>query len=127
MNKGLYIATLEPHSGKSLISLGLMRTLLGKTVKVGYFRPIINSSKNGERDNHIDTVLKHFDLDLPYEDTYAYTRSELIQKRNEGKTGEIIDNIIRKFKKLEDQFDFILVEGSDFSGEASVFEFDENV
>ncbi|MDT0646577.1 phosphate acetyltransferase [Zunongwangia sp. F260] len=127
MNKGIYIATLESHSGKSMISLGLMRTLLGKTVKVGYFRPIINDVPEGKRDNHIDTVLSYFDLQLPYEDTYAFTRNQLIQKRNEGKSGEVIDTIIRKYKKLEEEYDFVLVEGSDFSGEGSVFEFDVNV
>ena len=127
MNKGLYIATLEPNSGKSLISLGLMRALLGKTVKVAYFRPIINEEKPGNRDNHIETVLKYFDLPLAYEDAYAYERREVIQKRNEGRSGEIIDTIIRKYKALEEDFDFVLVEGSDFSGEGSVFEFDENV
>ena len=127
MNKGLYIATLESHSGKSLISLGLMRTLLGKTVKVGYFRPIISDENSGKRDNHLDTILKYFQLPMEYEDGYAFTRQQVIQKRNEGKSGEIIDTIIRKYKKLEDAFDFVLVEGSDFSGEGSVFEFDENV
>jgi phosphate acetyltransferase len=127
MNKGIYIATLEPHSGKSLISLGLMRTLLGKTVKVGYFRPIIDDVEIGKKDNHIDTILSYFDLKLPYEDAFAFTRSEIIQKRNEGQSGEIIDTIIRKYKKLEDEFDFVLVEGSDFSGEGNVFEFDVNV
>lgn len=64
MNKGIYIATLEPDSGKSLVSLGLMRALLGKTAKVGYFRPIISDAKTGERDNHIDTVLSYFDIDM---------------------------------------------------------------
>ncbi|NJY62611.1 phosphate acetyltransferase [Salinimicrobium sp. CDJ15-81-2] len=127
MNKGLYIATLEPNSGKSLISLGLMRALLGKTVKVAYFRPIINEEKPGNLDNHIDTILKYFELPLAYTDTFAFERKEVIQKRNEGKSGEIIDTIISKYKALEDRFDFVLVEGSDFSGEGSVFEFDENV
>ena len=127
MNKGIYIATLESHSGKSLISLGLMRTLLGKTVKVGYFRPIIDDVEPGMKDNHIDTVLSYFDLKLPYEDAFAFTRSEIIQKRNDGQSGEIIDTIIRKYKKLEDEFDLVLVEGSDFSGEGNVFEFDVNV
>ena len=127
MNKGLYIATLESHSGKSLISLGLMRALLGKTVKVGYFRPIINENRDGKKDNHLETVLKYFDLPQDYQDGFAFTRQKVIQKRNEGKTGEIIDTIISKYKKLEENFDFVLVEGSDFSGEGTVFEFDENV
>lgn len=127
MNKGIYIATLESNSGKSLISLGLMRTLLGKTEKVGYFRPIIDDVENGERDNHIDTIISYFKIPLQYEDAFGFTRSEIIQKRNEGKSGEIIDTIIRKYKKLEDEFDIVLVEGSDFSGEPNVFEFDVNV
>ncbi len=127
MNKGIYIATLESNSGKSLISLGLMRTLLGKTAKVGYFRPIIDNGQPGEKDNHIDTILSYFNLDMAYEDAYAYSRSEVVQKRNEGKVGEVIDNIIRKYKNLEEEFDIVLVEGSDFSGEGNVFEFDVNV
>ncbi len=127
MSKGIYVATLESHSGKSLISLGLMRTLLGKTAKVGYFRPIIDDLEKGKKDNHIDTILSYFDLKLSYNDTYAFTRSEVIQKRNDGKSGEIIDTIIRKFKALEEEFDTVLVEGSDFSGEGNVFEFDMNV
>ena len=89
MNKGIYIATLEPNSGKSIVSLGLMRTLLGKTAKVGYFRPIIDDSKNTGKDNHISTVLSFFDIKLDYEDAYAFTSSELIKKRNKGKSGEI--------------------------------------
>ncbi|MEL4308281.1 phosphate acetyltransferase [Joostella sp. CR20] len=127
MNKGIYIATLESDSGKSLVTLGLMRTLLGKTAKVGYFRPIISEDRKGGKDNHISTVLSYFGVDLAYEDAYAFTRNEVIQKRNKGKSGEIIDTIIQKYKRLEERFDFILVEGSDFSGEGSVFEFDVNV
>lgn len=127
MNKGIYIATLEPNSGKSLVSIGLMNTLLGKTQKVGYFRPIIDDVEEGMKDNHIDTIISYFNLPLSYDEAYGYTRSEIIQKRNEGKSGEIIDTIIKKYKKLEDEYDIVLVEGSDFSGEPNVFEFDVNV
>lgn len=127
MSRGIYIATIEPNSGKAIISLGLMRTLLGKTAKVGYFRPIIDDVKNKEKDNHINTILSYFDIQLDYKEAYAFTRSEVIKKRNKGKAGEILDTIITKYKNLEERFDFILVEGSDFTGEGTVFEFDTNV
>ncbi|WP_066219446.1 phosphate acetyltransferase [Formosa haliotis] len=127
MSKGLYIATLEPNSGKSIISLGLMQNLLGKTAKVAYFRPIIDKDANDKRDNHIDTLMSHFNLDIPYTETYALTRNEIIQNRNSGNIGSSIDTIIKKYKALEDKYDFILVEGTDFLGEGSVFEFDWNV
>ena len=45
MSKAIYIATIESHSGKSLVSLGLLRMMLTKSIKVGYFRPIINDTK----------------------------------------------------------------------------------
>ncbi|MGB3775483.1 MAG: phosphate acetyltransferase, partial [Leeuwenhoekiella sp.] len=127
MNKGIYIATLEPNSGKSIITLGLMRTLLGKIAKVGYFRPIIDDQKKGEKDNHIATVLAAFDVEMEYKQAFAFTRSQIIKKRNKGHAGEILDTIISKYKELEDRFDFVLVEGSDFTGDSSVFEFDTNV
>jgi len=127
MNKAVYIATTEPDSGKSIVTLGLMRMLLGKAAKVGYFRPIIDDLVEGEINNHIDTVKSYFDLDIEVNDAYAFTRSELINKKNKGNEGEIIDTIIEKFKKLDNRFDFVLVEGTDFSGEGAVFEMDINV
>ncbi|PCH77188.1 MAG: phosphate acetyltransferase [Flavobacteriaceae bacterium] len=127
MNKAIYIATSEPNSGKSIVALGLMRMLLGKTAKVGYFRPIIDNVKNDGGDNHINTMISHFELDLDPKDLYAFTRSELIKKRNAGKDGEIMDTIIKKYKKLEEKCDFMLVEGTDFSGEGSAIELDVNI
>ncbi|WP_196892429.1 phosphate acetyltransferase [Aureivirga marina] len=127
MSKAIYIATSEPNSGKSIVTLGLMRMLLGRTASVGYFRPIIDDFKEGETDNHIDTVLSHFEIDLKFEEAYAFKRSEIVAKRNSGKVGHIIDTIIQKFKALEERFDFVLVEGTDFSGEGLVIEMDVNV
>lgn len=127
MSKAVYIATIEPNSGKSIVVLGMMRMLLGKVAKVGYFRPIIDDPKEGEVDNHINTVISHFELDINFKKAYAYTRSEVLQKYNQGKSGEIIDEIIKKYKNLEEKFDFILVEGTDFSDEGSIIEFDINV
>ena len=127
MNKAIYIATSEANSGKSIVALGLMRRMLGKTAKVGYFRPIIDNVKKGKKDNHIKTIISHFELDINPNEAYAYTRTEFINKRNEGKEGEIFDTIIEKYKALEDKNNFMLVEGTDFSGEGSAIELDANV
>ena len=84
MNKAIYIATSEENSGKSIITLGLMSMLIGKTAKVGYFRPIVEDFEEGELDNHIETVINHFGLDISFEDSYAITKSQLIKKKNKG-------------------------------------------
>ena len=127
MNKGIYIATSEPNSGKSIVALGLMRMLLTKTAKVGYFRPIIDNNTEGNKDNHINTILSHFNLKIQHDEAYALTRSEFISKRNANKDGEILDIIIEKYKALEDRNDFMLVEGTDFSGEGTAIELDANI
>ncbi|MEX1382710.1 phosphate acetyltransferase [Lutibacter sp.] len=127
MNKAIYIATSEANSGKSIVALGLMRMLLGKTAKVGYFRPIIDADKKGKKDNHISTIISHFNLDINPNEAFAFTRSEYIKKRNEGKEGEVFDMIIEKYKALEEKNDFMLVEGTDFSGEGTAIELDANI
>ncbi len=127
MNKAIYIATSEENSGKSIITLGLMSMLIGKTAKVGYFRPIVEDFEEGKLDNHIETVINHFGLDIAFQDAYAITKSKLIKKKNKGKLGEVIDLIIEKYKRLEERFDFVLVEGTSFTGEGTVIELDMNV
>ncbi|KDN56439.1 phosphate acetyltransferase [Flavobacterium seoulense] len=127
MNKAIYIATSESNSGKSIITLGLMSMLIGKTAKVGYFRPIVEDFEDGKLDNHIETVISHFGLDIQFQDAFAITKSQLIKKKNKGKIGEVLDLIIEKYKHLEERFDFVLVEGTSFTGEGTAIEMDMNV
>ena len=101
MSKGIYVATIEPNSGKSVVVLGLMRMLLGKTAKVGYFRPIIEDVEQGESDHHINTVLSYFELDINYKKTFAFTRNQVLDLYNQGKSGEVIDEIIKKYPSMK--------------------------
>ena len=127
MAKTIFIATTEPYSGKSLVALGVLHMLLGKARKVAYFKPIINEESADKRDADIETVMQHFGIATPYEDMYAFTRSQALQQmQNEGR-GEIIDLIINKVKALEEGNDFTVIEGSDFLGEGTAFEFEANV
>ncbi|WP_370408982.1 phosphate acetyltransferase [Tenacibaculum dicentrarchi] len=127
MNKAVYIAASEANSGKSMLSLGLMQLLLRKKPKVGYFRPIIDNPIAGKKDNHINTVLNYFKIKCAYDDCYAFTRSDLINKLNDDKEDEVIGEIIEKYKILEEQNDFVIVEGTDFSDHGAVIEMDLNV
>jgi len=124
MNRSVYVITPTAQSGKLLISLGLMQMLQRTTTKVAYFKPLIDSHE--PKDNHIDTILTHFKINMAYEEAYAFTRSELSEMENQGKLNEVYETIINKYKRLEEQFDFVLVEGSDFKEEGSVFEADFN-
>ncbi len=127
MTKAIYIASTSPFSGKSVIALGLINMLVGKTKKIGYFKPVVNESPEKAKDTHIETIASHFGISDNYSDMYAFTRDEILNLRSEGKDSLIIDKIISKYKKLEETHDFIVVEGTDFMGEGITFEFDANV
>ena len=83
MTNAIYLTTTEPFSGKSIIALGLMNLLAGKTEKLAYFKPIATSKEN-EKDYHLETMIKHFGLTAPYEDMYAFTRAEVLKLKNDG-------------------------------------------
>ncbi|WP_299522551.1 phosphate acetyltransferase [Winogradskyella sp.] len=127
MNKAIYIASNGSDSGKSILTVGLMNALLRHKPKVGYFRPIIESTENGLKDNHINTVLSYFSIDMDYRDAYGYSNKELVKQWSNGNREIILETIITKYKKLEESFDFVIVEGSDFSHFSSIIELDLNI
>ena len=126
MTNAIYITTTEPFSGKSIIALGLMNLLAGKTEKLVYFKPVISTQRN-QTDTHLDTIAKHFELKTPYNEMFAFTRDEVVQYQNAGKEAYIIDTVIEKFKRLQEQNDFVVVEGTDFMGGTTNLEFDGNI
>ncbi|MGC9333082.1 MAG: phosphate acetyltransferase [Anaerolineae bacterium] len=126
MSNSIYLATTEPHSGKSLISLGITDLVLRRTSRVGVFRPVIWVDSAEERDKNIDLLIRHFGLDLEYEDTFAFLRSEARHLIGQGRYDDVMNRIIEKYKTLEEQNDFILCIGSDPEGDGAVLEFDFN-
>jgi phosphate acetyltransferase len=127
MKTGIYITNTERNTGRSIVSLGIMKLLLSKVSKVGYFRPIINDYPHGKRDNHIETMLSYFNLDMEYKEAYGFTISQVIKYKNMGQEARLIDQIIGRYKEIEEKFDVVLVEGSDLEGKGFSFEFDLNV
>ncbi len=127
MANNLYITATETKSGKSAVVLGMMQLLLKSTGKVAFFRPIINQPLDPKgKDHDINLVLTHFGLDVPYQDTYAYTLQDARNLINTGQHPTLLDNILKKYKKLESEYDFVLCEGTDFMGKDPAFEFDLN-
>lgn len=126
MNQSVFIFTTDPDSGKSLVTLGIIQAIMKKTARVAFFRPIIEQFSHDEKDDHIATVLNHFQLDMRYEEAYGFKRDEAIGLYNTGKKNRLFDQILSKYKKLEERYDFVVVEGPDFFNESSSFDFDLN-
>ncbi|MDX1414258.1 MAG: phosphate acetyltransferase [Candidatus Promineifilaceae bacterium] len=122
MTNSIYITTTERYSGKSLVSLGIMELLLRRSPSIGVFRPVIEEPRDHQRDKNIDLLLTYFNLDIDYEDTFAYYRKEVADLLAEGRTDELINKVIAKYKNLERQCDFVLCIGSDFEEGGSAME-----
>jgi phosphate acetyltransferase len=124
MSNNLYIATMEPESGKEIFVLGVMELLSRRIRNIGFFRPVIKSSD--KPDNDIELILSRYNHELSYEDTYGCTHEEARNMIAEGQYNELLKNIVSKYKRLEGQCPFVLCEGTDFTGVSSAFEFDFN-
>ena len=126
MTSSLYISTTETGSGKALISLGIIELILRKTSKVAFFRPVIRQQPNGKQDEDINLILTYFALNQEYEQAFGLYTDEVQELIGQGNYDEVIEKIIAKYKNLEQNYDFILCEGSDYLGQVSAFEFDLN-
>ncbi len=109
-----------------MIALGCFEMALRFTKSVAVFKPIIRDDETGYKDKNIELILSYHNLDQDYKSTYAYTRTQATDMLAHDKQDEFIDEIINKYKALEEKYDFIVCEGSDFVGEGSFFEFDMN-
>lgn len=124
MSKNLYIATMEPRSGKSVILLGLMELLSRRIQNIGIFRPIIQA---GERkDDYIELALARYKLKFRYEDLYGCTHQEARALLSSGQYESLMKTLVDKYKALERQSDFVVCVGTDYTGVATAFEFDFN-
>ncbi len=126
MSKSLYLATTEPKSGKSLVSLGIMEILKSGLSNVAFFRPVIQARESGEADPDIHLLMKHYNLPVKYEDTYGMKLDQVLELVSGNRKNAIIDTIMSRYRKLEEEFDFVLIEGSDFTTASQAFEFELN-
>lgn len=122
ISTNLYVTATEERSGKSAIILGVMQMLMNQVEEVAFFRPIIDETKPGWEDHDISLILEHFDLDIAYEDTYAFTLPEAQELYNSGEHDLLHDTILKKYNNLKSEFDFVLCEGTDFRGKDIAFE-----
>jgi len=124
MSNNLYIAATEPMSGKSLVALGLMELLSRRQARLGFFRPVIATAETV--DNDIQLIAGRYGLEPGVTAVYAYTHEEAQREMAAGRHDEVLKAILDRYKQLEDECDFVLCEGTDYTGVSSAFEFDFN-
>ena len=124
MARNLYLASLEAGGGKSVVALGLMELLFRRVDRIGYFRPVVPSG--GAPDPRIELMLDRYELQCSHDDCYAYTADEVAELQAAGRTHDVAAGILDAYKRLERRHDFVLIEGTDYTGMTTALEFDFN-
>ncbi len=121
----LYIASMEPASGKLLVTMGMMELLSRHIEHLGFFRPVIKESPAS--DNDIDLIRGKYCPEMDYDDCYGFVADEVKTMLSEGRSKEFYEKLVGKFHDLQQRFDFILCEGLNSSGFLSTCDIDINL
>ncbi len=124
MSKNVYIATMEPRSGKSVVLLGLMELLSRRVQTIGIFRPVIQAGER--RDDYIELARTRYRLKFAYDDLFGCTHQEARAWLSSGQNETLMKTLVNKYRALERQCDTVVCVGTDFTGVATAFEFDFN-
>ena len=124
VSNAVVVMSLEPRSGKSLITLGLAETLSRRVSRFGYFRPVIGGGE--ARDDVIELIREHDQLTQTYEASYGVTTDETRSVGSDEGMDALMATILAKYHALADECDFVLIEGTDYAGASAAFEFDLN-
>lgn len=126
MPNNLYVTATEERSGKSVIVLGIMQMLLNQLHRVAFFRPIISDHVEEKPDHDISLIIDHFNLEQEYETCYGCTLKKAYELINSGREDDLHDLILQKYREIADEYDFVLIEGTDFRGQDTTFESEIN-
>lgn len=105
--QSLYISQLEFESGAVIISYGLMAMLKRKYKKVAFFRPIVSFIPN----NDVELIVNNFKLDLDPKECIGITTEEAKKLISNNKTNKLYEKLIAKYEKLQENYDFVLIQG----------------
>jgi len=125
MAKSLYIASLEPKSGKLVVTLGVMEMLYHRVGRVGFFRPITPAEP--DQDHHIQVIAGRFNLERTPEQMVGVTHDQARAWISDGEERRLFREIVARFKEAEEACDFLLCEGPDISDLSEAFDFDISI
>lgn len=108
MARSIYIASLEGHSGKSLVALGMLDALARNVQAPGVFRPVTRST---DGDDHVlQLLLAHDAVDLTYEDCVGVTYDD-VHADPEAALATIVD----RYRTVEQACEAVVIVGSDYT------------
>ncbi|MBK4348756.1 phosphate acetyltransferase [Lacisediminihabitans changchengi] len=108
MARSIYITSVEGHTGKSTVALGMLDTLSHQARRVGVFRPVARSSES--RDYVLEMLLAHDGVELSYDECIGVGYDAV-----HADADAALSEIVSRFKAVERQCDAVVILGSDYT------------
>ncbi|MEA3498600.1 MAG: phosphate acetyltransferase [Campylobacterota bacterium] len=121
--KSIYISASQNEANSLVVSIGMMQFLKQNFQRVAYFRPIIQN----KNDNNINFMLNYFNLKQTIDTTYGFTIEESLLMLSSSKSHQLYETLIEKFQLLQEQYDFVLIEGESKELLSTIIDFDINL
>jgi len=108
MAQGIYITSSEGNTGKSIIALGVLTTLIRSGRSIGIYRPV---SRSGiEPDYILNLLLDHLANPGPAADFIGATYEE-VHADPDG----ALSRMIARYRAIERDYDVVIILGSDYT------------
>jgi phosphate acetyltransferase len=117
--RSIYVASMEPWSGKSLIALGLVELLSHRVARAGIFRPVTRSTTGD--DQVVDLLLGRDGVDQTYDETIGVTYDEV-----HADPEAALATIVERYGPVGRRCDAVVVVGSDYTDVAGPTELTYN-
>ncbi|MCF6206209.1 MAG: phosphate acetyltransferase [Sulfurovum sp.] len=124
-HQSIYLSSAQPRSGSLLVAIGIMEMLKGHFKQVAFFRPIVASE--GKEDDSITFMRRHFQLKIEEEQCRGFSVDAFIDAYANNTENELIEAIIAKVSRLQESYDFVLIEGYPRERFSTRFDFDINL
>ncbi|MBS1905178.1 MAG: phosphate acetyltransferase [Actinobacteria bacterium] len=119
MAKSILITSIEGHSGKSLIALGVIDALSRATARVGVFRPITRSGDGA--DDVLEMLLARTEVGLTAAECIGVGYDEL-----RADADAALGRILQRYRAIEARCDAVVILGSDYTDVAGPAELGMN-
>jgi len=122
MTQNIFIAATEPNSGKSAISIGLIEAFERIVPRVGYMKPVGQRYRSHAHiDDDAALIKEIFQLKDELEDMSPVAITDAQTRKDAA-----YDRIIESYKRIAENKDIIVIEGTDYTSTTSSLEFDVN-
>lgn len=106
MARSVYVASVEGHTAKSVLALGMVQALRGNNLRVGIFRSV---TPDAENDHGLKLLLSQLGEEISYQDSIGVSYKEVHESPERA-----LAKIITRYRAQAKKFDAMVVIGSDY-------------